>query len=91
LLFEISENVGTREPQPNRVRLVLAKSVGVAQCITRGRRAPGTVATMTVIIPDTEDKVINAELSYAGLEVSDAREPRPSRAPFARVPKNGHD
>ena len=81
-----------REPQPNRcVRLVLAKSVGVAQCITRGRRAPGTVATMTVIIPDTEDKVINAELSYAGLEVSDAREPRPSRAPFARVPKNGHD
>jgi hypothetical protein len=65
--------------------------LGVAQCITRGRRAPGTVATMTVIIPDTEDKVINAELSYAGLEVSDAREPRPSRAPFARVPKNGHD
>ena len=84
--------MGNPQPQLDRcVRLVLAKSVSVAQCITRDRRAPGTVATMTVIIPDTEDKVINAELSYAGLEVSDAREPRPSRAPFARVPKNGHD
>ena len=90
-LGEVYENVGVPQPQPNRCVRLQHWSVGVAQCITRGRRAPGTVATMTVIIPDTEDKVINAELSYAGLEVSDAREPRPSRAPFARVPKNGHD
>lgn len=55
-----------------------------------GRRVPGTAATMTVI-PDTEDKVINAELSYAGLEVSGCANPDSSRSPSYAVPKNGHD
>ena len=54
-----------------------------------GRRVPGTAATMTVI-PDTEDKVINAELSYAGLEVSGCANPDPSRSPSpTRYPKMG--
>jgi len=42
------------------------------------------------VIPDTEDKVINAELSYAGLEVSGCANPDPSRSPSpTRYPKMG--